>query len=106
MSGIDLNKSRRETLRWLILLTLNVSRPLGAGELLLHDCVRQGIPDVTGHEIRRELDYLAHRELVRLHHRDSPHWRAELTRIGMDIAEYTVPCEPGIARPPKYWGEQ
>jgi hypothetical protein len=105
MSGIDLNKSRRESLRWLILLTLNVSRPLGAGELLLHDTTRQAIPDVTAHEIRRELDYLAHRELVILHHCDSPQWRAELTRIGMDVAEYTVECEPGIARPAKYWGE-
>ena len=105
MSGIDLNKSRRETLRWLILLTLNVSRPLGAGELLLHEATRQGIPDVTAHEIRRELDYLAHRELIILHRKDTPHWRAELTRTGMDIAEYTIDCEPGIARPPKYWGE-
>ena len=30
-------------------------------------------------------------------------WFADLTRIGVDLAEYTIPCEPGIARPEKYW---
>ena len=27
---------------------------------------------------------------------------ADLTRHGVDVAEYTVDCEPGIARPAKY----
>lgn len=101
----DSEKSHRETLRWLILLTLNAARPLGAGELLLLDTVRQGIPDCTPHELRNELDYLMERELIRLDGRDGPQWRAKLTRIGVDVTEYTAPCDPGIARPAKYWGE-
>lgn len=100
----DPEKSRRETLRWLILLTLNAARPLGAGETLLIDTVRQAIPDGTPRELRNELDYLAERALVHLTGRDSPQWRAKLTRDGIDVAEYTAPCEPGIARPPRYWG--
>lgn len=28
-------------------------------------------------------------------------WAAELTRYGVDIVEYTIGCEPGIARPPR-----
>lgn len=100
----DPEKSHRETLRWLILLTLNAARPLGAGETLLLDTVRQGVPDCTHRDLRNELDYLAERELLHLESRDSPQWRAKLTRHGTDVAEYTVPCEPGIARPPKYWG--
>jgi hypothetical protein len=27
---------------------------------------------------------------------------AELTRYGVDIVEYTIACEPGIARPKKW----
>ena len=34
---------------------------------------------------------------------DSGPWHAELTRYGVDVAEYTIDCEPGIARPAKYW---
>jgi len=35
-------------------------------------------------------------------HEGAP-WTAELTRHGVDVVEYTVECEPGIARPKKYW---
>ena len=100
----DPEKIHRETLRWLILLTLNVTRPLGAGETLLLDTVRQAVPDCTPRELRAELDYLEERELLHIENRDGPQWRAKLTRIGIDVAEYTVPCDPGIARPAKYWG--
>ena len=62
------------------------------------------IPHCTPRELRNELDYLAERHLLHLDGRDGPQWRAKLTRHGTDIAEYTTPCEPGIARPPKYWG--
>ena len=30
-------------------------------------------------------------------------WFADLTRFGTDVAEYTIDCDPGIARPQKYW---
>jgi hypothetical protein len=30
-------------------------------------------------------------------------WHCDLTSLGTDIAEYTVDCRPGIARPEKYW---
>ena len=101
----DPEKSRRETLRWVILLTLNAARPLGTGETLTLDTVHQALPDVTPRELRNELDYLAERGLIHLDGRDSPQWRAKLTRYGTDIVEYTIDCEPGIARPKKYWGD-
>jgi hypothetical protein len=101
----DPEKSHRETLRWLILLTLHAARPLGAGETLMLDIVRQVIPGCTVRELRNELDYLMERELLHLDGRAGPQWRAKLTRIGADVVEYTAPCDPGIARPPKYWGE-
>ncbi|MDF5958732.1 hypothetical protein P4052_06230 [Pseudomonas aeruginosa] len=60
-------------------------------------------PDATPLEIRRELDYLADRDLVTLVKEPSGKWFADLTRYGTDVAEYTIDCEPGIARPKKYW---
>lgn len=99
----DLTKVRRESLRWLILLTLNNARPLGAFEEVVLTVAQSVYPDATALEVRRELDYLGDRELVMLDKQPSGRWHAELTRHGVDIAEYTVDCQPGIARPAKYW---
>lgn len=99
----DIEKARREHLRWLILSTLNAARPIGANEYLILSVVRDVIPDVTGRDLRRELDYLEERRLARITAKESPTWMADLTRDGIDVVEYTVECEPGIARPPKYW---
>ena len=87
---VDQAKVRRESMRWNILLTLNNARPIGAYE-------------ATALELRRELDYLADRSLVDLKKEPSGRWFADVTRYGVDIAEYTVDCQPGIARPVKYW---
>ncbi len=100
---IDQAKVRRESLRWLILLTLNNARPVGAYEMPILSVAQCEYPDATPLEIRRELDYLADRALVKLKKEPSGRWFADLTRYGTDIAEYTIDCEPGIARPVKYW---
>ena len=99
----DLAKTRRESLRWLILLTLNNARPLGAFEEVVLVVAQSVYPDATALEARRELDYLHDRDLVTIDKQPSGRWHAELTRHGVDIAEYTVDCQPGIARPVKYW---
>lgn len=100
---IDPAKARREHLRWLILLTLNNARPLGAAEGPILSVAQSEYPDATQLELRRELDYLADRALVALTRSPDGRWKAELTRHGVDLAEYTVDCQPGIARPEKYW---
>jgi len=100
---IDPEKARRENLRWYILLTLNSASPLGASEAVILSTIQGIIPDCTIRELRNELDYLAHRQLLDLKGINSPCWHADLTRIGIDVVEYTVDCEPGIARPQKYW---
>ena len=100
---IDQAKIRRESLRWLILLTLNNARPVGAYEMPILAVAQSEYPDATPLELRRELDYLADRQLVELTKEPSGRWFADLTRYGIDIAEYTIDCEPGIARPARYW---
>jgi hypothetical protein len=97
-----MDKARRETSRWLILQCLNCARPVGASEALLLSAMGD-TAQITPRELRRELDYLEERELLEISGRESPQWTAKLTRIGVDLVEYTIPCEPGIARPQKYW---
>ncbi|MBF0340225.1 MAG: hypothetical protein HQL95_04600 [Magnetococcales bacterium] len=101
---IDHAKVRRETMRWNILLTLNHARPIGAIEDLVLATIQGVFPDATLAELRRELDYLSDRNLVELTKHPDGSWYCDLTRHGTDLAEYTVTCEPGIARPAKYWG--
>ena len=100
---IDHARVRREALRWLILLTLNNARPMGAFEGVVLSVAQAEYPDATALELRREMDYLCERDLVNLDKQPSGRWKADLTRFGVDVAEYTVVCEPGIARPAKYW---
>ncbi|MEG0920633.1 MAG: hypothetical protein RSD57_18465 [Comamonas sp.] len=100
---IDHAKVRRESMRWLILLTLNNARPIGAQEGPILSVAQSIYADATPHEVRIHLDYLHDRDLVTVQKAPSGPWHAELTRYGVDIAEYTIECEPGIARPAKYW---
>lgn len=102
---IDIARVRRESLRWSLLVALNKTRPYTASETLLLDISRAIYPDVTALELRQELDYLADRQLIDLNKQPSGSWFADLTRIGVDVVEYTVECGPGIARPEKYWSE-
>ena len=98
----DMERARREHLRWLIILTLNNARPIGAAEGLILTVAQAIYQDATPLELRREMDYLAERGLIDISRSDG-RWSARLTRYGVDIAEYTIDCEPGIARPAKYW---
>ena len=100
---MDLDKTRREHVRWLVMQTLNVARPYGASDQLVLGALNDAKSQLTLHELRRELDYLEERGLVEIEGRNAPAWLAKLTREGVDVVEYTVPCEPGIARPQKYW---
>jgi len=100
---IDTAKVRRESMRWNILLTLNHARPCGAYEEVILETMQSIYPDATALELRRELDYLADRRLITLKQEPGNRWFADLTRHGTDVVEYTVECDPGIARPLKYW---
>ena len=100
---LDLSRIRRESIRWHILLTGNTARPSGCYEEVILSVVQAVYPDATAMEVRRELDYLEARNLIEVRKEPSGRWWAELTRYGVDVAEYTVDVEAGIARPTKYW---
>ena len=69
------------------------------------DVMRGIYHQVTALELRQQLEYLSDRKLVALVKQPSGRWFADLTRLGVDIAEYTIDCQPGIARPEKYWSD-
>lgn len=96
-------KARREGMRWHLINTLNKARPYTSSEVFLLDVMRGIYPDATAMELRQQLDYLKDRRLLVLTKQPSGMWFADLNRLGVDIAEYTIECKAGIARPPKYW---
>ena len=96
-------KARREGMRWHLINTLNTARPYTSSEVFLLDVMRGIYPDVTALELRQQLEYLQDRRLLNLTKQPSGMWFADLTHLGVDIAEYTIDCQAGIARPEKYW---
>ncbi|MFA5423051.1 MAG: hypothetical protein WC374_04270 [Phycisphaerae bacterium] len=101
MNSMDMEKARREELRWLILRSLYAAQPVGTSEIIIRTAVDPVIPGVTALEIRNQLDYLTERKLIHTE-KNRPVWFAKIDRYGIDIVEYTVDCDPGIARP-KEW---
>ncbi len=98
---LDAAKQRREFLRWVLLLGLNNAHPYGAYEEVVLSIVQGVYADATRQEVRRELEYLHDRELVEVTHQPDGRWKAKINRHGIDLVEYTVECDPGIARPEK-----
>lgn len=103
MNPLDPARTRRETLRWYLLLAIYHARPNEACEAIIEATLRSLYPDTTALEIRQQLDYLAHRRLIELRKEPAGRWWVELSRDGVDVVEYTTDCEAGIARPIKYW---
>jgi len=100
---IDLERAQREESRWRILRVLDAGRPQPVSESLILRTLQDISLPITPHGLRRELDYLRDRGLVTLQAEDQPTWLASLTRYGVDVVEYTQACEPGIARPRKWY---
>lgn len=100
---MDMERIRRENIRWHILVAANSGSPHAVAETLLLSAI-QSIPvECTALELRKQLDYLEDRKLLELERHEGAPWTATLTRHGVDFVEYTIDAEPGIARPKKYW---
>lgn len=95
----QMQKIRREAMRWHILATVNLSRPHGMYTEALLPVVQAVYPDATHLEVRRELDYLEERELTHIKKDAMDRWFVDLTRHGIDFVEYSIEAEPGISRP-------
>lgn len=82
--NIDMEKARREELRWVILRALYAAQEIGTTEVIVRSAIEEVIPDVTDIEIRRALDYLEKRQLV-LVERNRPCWFAKVNNHGIDF---------------------
>ncbi|MBI5058946.1 hypothetical protein HZB60_04070 [candidate division KSB1 bacterium] len=103
MQNGDIAKAIREEARWRILATVNLNRPQSTNETTILRVLTDVQLNLSPMELRKELDYLEERGLVEVGGKDTQVWFAKLTRNGIDVVEYTVPCDAGIARPAKYW---
>ena len=101
--NIDAAKIRRESLRWYLVLAAYNVRPNEITEDVIQQTMRAIIHDVSPLEVRKELDYLEDRAMVKLRKEPSGRWWVDITRCGVDLAEYNIDCQPGIGRPEKYW---
>jgi hypothetical protein len=99
----DMARIRRERIRWLILLTLYNARPIGAFEMLVLSVIQAEYSDSTQNGLRRELDYLANRVLIKTKNSSDDRWFAEITCYGVDVVECTIGVDPGISRPEKFF---
>lgn len=100
---MDMNQQRTETIRWYALLAIYNGRPYPVAEPLILSTI-QSIPiQCSALELRRELDYLRDRDLLVLDELEGAPWTANITRHGVDLVEYKIDVQPGIARPKKYW---
>jgi hypothetical protein len=92
---------RSETMRWLILVTVDMTRARlkGMNTAAVLAIIQATYPDTTHLELRKEIDYLVERELVRIEVDPLDNWFVTLMRYGIEVVQYTCPCDPGIARP-------
>ena len=90
-------------IRWEILRVLKAGGYYGATEAMVLSALRTLFPFYDQMLGRDQLDYLAARKLINLERVEVEPWRATLTRHGIDLYEYRIDCEPGIARPPRNW---
>lgn len=100
---VDTPRSRQESMRWHLLIALNKTRPYTANEMFLLALMQRLYADASALELRHALDYLADCKMAVLTKEVSGIWLANLTRLGVDVVEYTVDSMAGIARPEKYW---
>ena len=71
---IDFEKNRREHIRWIVILALNLARPNGIGESLILSTI-QGIPmQCTALELRKELDYLEGCKFIEITQKHAVQW--------------------------------
>jgi hypothetical protein len=101
----EIEKQRREEMRWQILLTLYHNRPNNTRETWIMGVLdnTELYPGVS--ELRQELHYLEGKKLISTYQHGSAfgsNWTASLSAEGVDYVEYVSGAIAGIARPQRY----
>ena len=106
MNSEQIDQARKESARWIILQTTGVGGHIGVTEDMVLPVLRSSWLGVSREFMRTQIDYLESRGLVATTRPPLKAWRVKLTRHGHDVVDYVKDCEPGIDRPPKYWGRE
>jgi hypothetical protein len=99
----ELERTRRQEIRWRVLRAVDVGRPNPVNEHIIWRSLEDIQLLVTTAEFRREVLHLIDLGLVSVRDESKPTWLLDLTALGVDVVEYTSDVPPGIARPEKYW---
>jgi hypothetical protein len=94
----DVERSRIETERRMVLRTLHASSTIGTNEELVFRALQAQRYPTVRHEIRVYLDYLEQKGLARIEDRDADLWHAFITADGIDVIEGAIKTPPGIAK--------
>lgn len=100
LSEPNLRQRRREGIRASILQVLNVSRPYPCSDTLITEAIdgTEEYGRLSGDELRRELDYLEDKGLVKIADRERQSWICDLTAYGVDVVEGSKKLPAGIAK--------
>lgn len=96
---INIDRKQREEARWIILRTCDAARPMAARENQIARILADVALGMTERELRRELTYLAEKQLLSIPNLKAKVWHGSLTAYGIDVVEYTKDAPPGIDRP-------
>jgi hypothetical protein len=102
----QIDRVRRESLRWQILLVLYHCRENFTRESQILAVIDDSIDNCFMHELRRELSYLESKKLLKIEQKSTACgkvWSAQIEHAGVDFVEYNSDDLTGIARPAKYW---
>lgn len=97
----DLDKAQREEVRWRILIALLYAgdSPWPTPETVILRALHDSALPVTAVDLRKQMRYLAGKNLITLHEEHTSIWQARLTPHGTDVTEHAVECPPGVGRP-------
>ena len=99
---MEIDRSRRELLRWQVLLILNKCRQSFTKEQQILLIIGDEIQDCSQSELRDELSYLRSKSLLEIDIRSTAggkNWYARIEATGIDFVECNSADIVGISRP-------
>lgn len=103
MHESDIERAKREELRWRILCALDAGRPGLVSETLLQRVLAEAESSVPPRDLRGELTYLRDKALIAIVDTSAATWLTKLAPLGVDVVQYSAEVPVGIERPQKNW---
>ena len=98
-----LEQARKRMIRWRIMKTLDIGRPLPLGEGLIMECINDADLEMGITSLKRALQYLEGKGYINIKPvkipGDHDHDEISLTSKGIDFVEGSIEDDPSITRP-------